>query len=93
MLPGKFTSRRLGAGFERLRDTWAGGAVRGMALIALGIVWLIDDVSATAAYVTVLTLGWLLLMGAGAVNGRSREAVKVPVESHTEERASIRRRF
>ena len=45
--------------------------MRGLALIALGIVWLMDDVSATTAYVTVLTLGWLLLKGAAAAFGNA----------------------
>jgi hypothetical protein len=50
-----------------------------VALIALGILWVMDDLSAKGTYVTALTFGWLLLLGAGSVKRGPKERARFPV--------------
>jgi hypothetical protein len=84
VLPGKSVRGRLGdATFPRSGNSRLVGAVRGMALLALGILWVMDDLSATATYMTALTFGWRLLIGAGSVKGASKEPAGVRVEAST----------
>jgi uncharacterized membrane protein HdeD (DUF308 family) len=49
-------------GLDRIHDSWGWFVVLGIALIALGVVCIMGDVTATL--VTVLALGWLLVIGA-----------------------------
>lgn len=81
MLLGKSDHGPLAAAFPRSGNSRLGGALRGMALVALGILWVMDDLSATATYMTALTFGWLLLIGAGSLKRGSKEPVRVPVEA------------
>jgi len=46
----------------RIRDSWVWFIVLGVALIILGVVCIVGDMTAT--YVTVVGLGWLLVLGA-----------------------------
>jgi uncharacterized membrane protein HdeD (DUF308 family) len=50
------------AGLDRIHDSWGWFVALGIALIALGVVCIMGDVTATLA--TVLALGWLLVIGA-----------------------------
>jgi uncharacterized membrane protein HdeD (DUF308 family) len=50
------------AGLDKIHDSWGWFVVLGVALIALGVVCIMGDVTATLA--TVLALGWLLVIGA-----------------------------
>jgi len=50
------------AGLDKVHDSWGWFVVLGIALIALGVVCIMGDVTAT--WVTVLALGWLLVIGA-----------------------------
>ena len=50
------------AGLDKIHDSWGWFVVLGIALIALGVVCIVGDVTATLA--TVLALGWLLVIGA-----------------------------
>src|SRR4030095_6344407 len=52
----------LAAGLDKIHDSWRWFVVVGIALIALGIVCIIGDVTAT--FVTVAAFGWLLVIGA-----------------------------
>ena len=52
----------LATGLDKIHDSWGWFVVLGFALIALGIVCIVGDVTATK--VTVLALGWLLVLGA-----------------------------
>jgi uncharacterized membrane protein HdeD (DUF308 family) len=49
-------------GLDRVHDSWGWFVALGIALIVLGVVCIMGDVTATKA--TVLTLGWLLVIGA-----------------------------
>ena len=59
----KSVGASLGAGLEKIHDSWGWFLALGIAFIALGILCIVQDVMATL--VSVLTLGWLLLIGAG----------------------------
>ena len=50
------------AGLDKVHDSWGWFVVLGIALIALGVVCIMGDMTATLA--TVLALGWLLVIGA-----------------------------
>jgi uncharacterized membrane protein HdeD (DUF308 family) len=50
------------AGLDKIHDSWGWFVALGIALIALGVVCIMGDVTATLA--TVLALGWLLVIGA-----------------------------
>src|SRR5271166_7202686 len=50
------------AGFDRIHDSWGWFIALGIALILLGGVCILGNVTATLA--TVLAFGWLLIMGA-----------------------------
>lgn len=52
----------ISAGLDRIHDSWGWFVALGVALIALGIVCIMGNVTATLA--TVLALGWLLVIGA-----------------------------
>jgi uncharacterized membrane protein HdeD (DUF308 family) len=52
----------ISAGLDRIHDSWGWFVVLGIALIALGVICIMGDVTATL--VTVLALGWLLVIGA-----------------------------
>jgi uncharacterized membrane protein HdeD (DUF308 family) len=58
------TPNPLVAGLEEIRDSWGWILALGILLMLLGAVCIVGDVAAT--FVTVLTFGWLLLLG-GAV--------------------------
>jgi uncharacterized membrane protein HdeD (DUF308 family) len=50
------------AGLDKIHDSWGWFVALGIALIVLGVVCIMGDVTAT--YATVLALGWLLVVGA-----------------------------
>ena len=52
----------ISAGLDRIHDSWGWFVALGAALIALGVVCIIGNVTATLA--TVLAFGWLLVIGA-----------------------------
>jgi uncharacterized membrane protein HdeD (DUF308 family) len=52
----------ISAGLDKIHDSWGWFVVLGIALIALGVVCIMGDMTATLA--TVLALGWLLVIGA-----------------------------
>ena len=52
----------IAAGFDRVHDSWGWFIALGIALIVLGGVCILGDVTATLA--TVLAFGWLLIVGA-----------------------------
>jgi uncharacterized membrane protein HdeD (DUF308 family) len=52
----------LAAGLDKIHDSWGWFVTVGVAFIALGVVCIVGDVTATK--VSVLTLGWLLVVGA-----------------------------
>ncbi|MGO9595308.1 MAG: HdeD family acid-resistance protein [Steroidobacteraceae bacterium] len=56
------TGASIAAGLDKIHDSWGWFIALGIALIVLGGVCLVGDVTATL--VTVLTFGWLLIMGA-----------------------------
>lgn len=52
----------LGAGLDKIHDSWGWFVALGIAFMALGVVCIMGDVTATLA--TVFAFGWLLLIGA-----------------------------
>ena len=52
----------ISAGLDKIHDSWGWFVALGIALIVLGVVCIMGDVTATT--VTVLALGWLLVIGA-----------------------------
>jgi len=52
----------LAAGLDKIHDSWGWFVTVGIAFIALGVVCIVGDMTATK--VSVLTLGWLLVIGA-----------------------------
>jgi uncharacterized membrane protein HdeD (DUF308 family) len=52
----------ISAGLDKIHDSWGWFVTLGIALIALGVVCIMGDMTATLA--TVLALGWLLVIGA-----------------------------
>jgi uncharacterized membrane protein HdeD (DUF308 family) len=52
----------ISAGLDKIHDSWGWFVALGIALIALGVICIMGDVTATL--VTVLALGWLLVIGA-----------------------------
>jgi hypothetical protein len=91
-------SKSLGASLAAARlhlshDSRGRLVVRGIALIALGIVWFMDDVTSTATYVTVLTLGWLLLIGALTARRGTTEPSKCLVRCEPVRVHPVRRRW
>jgi uncharacterized membrane protein HdeD (DUF308 family) len=55
-------SGSLTTGLDKIHDSWGWFVALGIALIALGVVCIMGDVTASLA--TVLALGWLLVIGA-----------------------------
>ena len=62
MAQNKSTLGALASGLDKIHDSWGWFTALGVAFIALGAVCVANDVIATK--VSVLTLGWLLLIGA-----------------------------
>jgi len=62
MSPNTSLSGSIAAGLDQVHDSWGWFVVLGIALIVLGGVCLMADVTATLA--TVLTFGWLLMVSA-----------------------------
>lgn len=62
MTEGKGIGSSIIAGLDQIHDSWGWFVALGIALIALGAVCIIGDVTATLA--TVLAFGWLLIVGA-----------------------------
>jgi uncharacterized membrane protein HdeD (DUF308 family) len=62
MSPSKSIAASIAAGVNELHDSWGWFLALGIALIALGVVCVLGDVTATLA--TVLAFGWLLIVGA-----------------------------
>jgi len=60
--PEKSIAASLATGLDRIHDSWSWFVVCGVALIILGVVCIIGDMTAT--YATVVALGWLLVVGA-----------------------------
>jgi uncharacterized membrane protein HdeD (DUF308 family) len=62
MAPSKSLGGSLAAGLDAIHDSWGWFVTLGIALIALGVVCILGDI--TASRVSVLALGWLLVIGA-----------------------------
>lgn len=62
MSPSKSIAGSIAAGFDELQESWGWFLALGIALIVLGAVCILGDVTATLA--TVLAFGWLLIIGA-----------------------------
>jgi uncharacterized membrane protein HdeD (DUF308 family) len=62
MSPSNSIVGSIAAGLEELHDSWGWFLALGIALIVLGAVCILGDVTATL--VTVLAFGWLLIIGA-----------------------------
>jgi hypothetical protein len=66
--------RKLTGCFDRFCRFTGGGIAAGqIALIALGVLCLVNETTATATCVTALSLGWLLLVGALTVKRGSNQ--------------------
>jgi uncharacterized membrane protein HdeD (DUF308 family) len=64
MSPSKSITASIAAGLEEIHSSWGWFVALGIALVVLGVVGIIYDVTATLA--TVLAFGWLLIVGAVA---------------------------
>jgi uncharacterized membrane protein HdeD (DUF308 family) len=64
MSQNKSSAGSLAAGLDKVHDSWGWFLALGLALIVLGVVCIVGDVTATL--VSVLAFGWLLLIGAVA---------------------------
>jgi uncharacterized membrane protein HdeD (DUF308 family) len=62
MSSNKSIGASIAAGLEEIRSSWGWFVALGIALIVLGVVFIVGDVTATLA--TVLAFGWLLIVGA-----------------------------
>ena len=75
------TSRTLAARFHRIAGSSHGYfATGGMALLALGVVGLMDEASAAAILATAFTLGGLLLAAVAVITRTSNEPWKCRAE-------------
>jgi uncharacterized membrane protein HdeD (DUF308 family) len=61
MFEGKSMVASIAAGLDEIHDSWAWFVAFGVALIALGALCILSDMTATL--VTVLTFGWIMLIG------------------------------
>lgn len=63
MSPTKSIGATIAAGLDEIHDSWGWFVAAGIALILLGVACIVGSVTAT--FITVLAIGWLLLIGAG----------------------------